>query len=132
MALNVEIVTPEKRVAQLTCDEVVAPGAVGGFGIRPGHIAFMSALQPGQLTMIAGAQEEQYAVSGGFLQVDKDRVIVLAEAAERREDIDVERARRALTESTERMRGLRPEDATYAEEAARGRRATARLKVASK
>ncbi len=132
MPLTLEIVTPERRVAQVTCDEVRAPGALGGFGIRPGHASFMSALDPGQLTVVASGRDEHYSVSGGFLQVDRDRVIVLAEAAERREEIDVERAKRALAESTERLRSLTEQDPTHAMEAARVRRAAARIHVAVK
>lgn len=132
MSLTLEIVTPERRVAQVTCDEVRAPGVLGGFGIRPGHASFISALEPGQLTIVSGGHEEHYAVLGGFLQVDKDRVIVLADAAERREEIDVERAKRALTESTERLRTLTEQDPTHAVEAARVRRAAARVHVAGK
>jgi F-type H+-transporting ATPase subunit epsilon len=132
MALTLEIVTPERRVAQGTCDEVRAPGALGGFGIRPGHASFISALDPGQLTVVAGGREEHYAVLGGFLQVDKDRVIVLADAAERREEIDVERAKRALAESTERLRTLTEQDPTHRIEVARVRRAAARVHVAGK
>jgi len=132
MALTLEIVTPERRVAQATCDEVRAPGVLGGFGIRPGHASFISALEPGQLTIVAGGRDEHYAVLGGFLQVDKDRVIVLADAAERREEIDVERARRTLAEATERLRTLTEQDPTHAIEAARVRRAAARVKVAGK
>ena len=132
MSLTLEIVTPERRVAQVTCDEVRAPGVLGGFGIRPGHASFISALEPGQLTVVSGGNEEHYAVLGGFLQVDKDRVIVLADAAERREEIDVERAKRALTESTERLRTLTEQDPTHAVEAARVRRAAARVHVAGK
>ncbi len=132
MPLSLEIVTPEKRVAQVTCDEVRAPGALGGFGIRPGHASFISALEPGQLTVVVGGRDEHYAVLGGFLQVDKDRVIVLADAAERREDIDVERAKRALVESTERLRSLTEQDSTHAVEAARVRRAAARVRVAGR
>ncbi len=132
MALTLEIVTPERRVAQLTCDEVRAPGALGGFGIRPNHASFMSALEPGQLTVVTDGREENYSVSGGFLQVDSDRIIVLAEAAERREEIDVERAKRALVESTERLRSLTEQDPTHAAEAARVRRAAARIQIGSR
>ena len=56
MALTFEIVTPERRVAQLTCDEVRAPGVEGGFGIRPGHASFMTALEPGRLTVVTGGR----------------------------------------------------------------------------
>ncbi|HEX9292027.1 MAG TPA: F0F1 ATP synthase subunit epsilon [Anaeromyxobacteraceae bacterium] len=132
MPLTLEIVTPEKRVAQLTCDEVRAPGALGGFGIRPGHASFMTALEPGRLTVVAGGREEHYAVGGGFLQVDGDRVIVLADTAEPRDQIDVEAAKREFAEATERLRSLTEQDANHAIESARVRRATARLSVAGR
>ena len=132
MPLQIEIVTPEKRVAQLTCDEVRAPGALGGFGIRPGHASFMTALEPGRLTVVAGGREEHYAVGGGFLQVDGDRVIVLADTAEPRDQIDVEAAKREFAEATERLRSLTEQDANHAIESARVRRATARLSVAGR
>ncbi len=132
MALSVEIVTPERRVLQTTADEVRAPGALGGFGVRPGHASFMSALEPGRLTIVNGGHEEHYAVGGGFLQVDADRVLVLADSAEAREEIDVEAARRDFAEATERLRSMTEQDANHALESARVRRATARLTVAGK
>jgi F-type H+-transporting ATPase subunit epsilon len=133
MPLQIEIVTPEKRVAQLSgVDEVRAPGVQGGFGVRPGHASFMSALEPGRLVVVHGGKEELYAVGGGFLQVDKDRVIVLADTAEARDDIDVASAQREFTEATERLRVLTEQDQNYRNEAARVRRATARLNVAGR
>jgi F-type H+-transporting ATPase subunit epsilon len=132
MALTLEIVTPEKRVAKLACDEVRAPGTGGSFGIRPGHTPFVSALEPGRLTAVTGGNEIHYAIGGGFLQVADDAVIVLADTAEAREEIDVERARRAFQESTERLRSLAEQDENQAVEAARVRRAAARISVAGK
>ncbi len=132
MPLQLEIVTPERRVLQVTCDEVRAPGALGGFGIRPGHDLFMSALEPGRLTVVGSGREEHYAVGGGFLQVDHDRVIVLVDSAEAREEIDVEAAKRDFAEATERLRSLTEQDANHGIESARVRRAAARLNVAAK
>ncbi len=132
MALSVEIVTPERRVLQATADELRAPGALGGFGIRPGHASFMTALEPGRLTIVAGGREDHYAVGGGFLQVDRDRIIVLADTAEAREEIDVEAAKRDFAEATERLRSLTEQDANHGIESARVRRAAARLNVAAK
>jgi F-type H+-transporting ATPase subunit epsilon len=132
MALSLEIVTPERRVLQTTADELRAPGVKGGFGIRPGHASFMTALEPGRLTIVSGGREEHYAVGGGFLQVDRDRVIVLADSAEAREEIDVEAARRDFAEATERLRSMTEQDAGHAVESARVRRATARLTVAGR
>ncbi len=81
MPLELEIVTPERKVAEVRCDEVRAPGVLGGFGIRPGHASFMSALAEGELTVVQGGAERSYTISGGLLQVDRDRVIVLADEA---------------------------------------------------
>jgi len=131
-ALTLEIVTPERRVATLQADEVRAPGVLGGFGIRKDHTPFMSQLAPGRLTVVEGGREVNYAIGGGFLQVADNKVIVLADSAEEREEIDVERAKRAFAEATERLRSLAAGDENHLTEAARVRRATARLEVAGK
>ncbi len=132
MAILLDIVTPERRVISVTVDEVRAPGEVGGFGIRRGHTPFMSALEPGRLTYVEGGREHHYAIGGGFLQVADDKVIVLADTAEPAEEIDVERAKRAFQEATERLRSMTEQDENYRIEAARVRRATARLGVAGR
>jgi F-type H+-transporting ATPase subunit epsilon len=133
MPLQIEIVTPEKRVAQLSgVDEVRAPGVQGGFGVRPGHASFMSALEPGRLVVVHGGKEDLFAVGGGFLQVDKDRVIVLADTAEARAEIDVAGAERELAEATARLSTMTEQDQNYRTEAARVRSAAARLNVAGR
>ena len=131
-ALTLEIVTPERRVATIPADEVRAPGVLGAFGIRKDHAPLMSQLAPGRLTVVAGGSETHYAISGGFLQVADNKVIVLADSAEERAEIDVERARKALAESAESVRGLTEQDDGYPEEEARVRRAAARLDVAGR
>ncbi len=132
MALTLDIVTPERRVLSVTCDEVRAPGAVGGFGVRQNHEPFMTALEPGRLTYVEGGREHHYAVGGGFLQVSENRVLVLADTAEAAADIDVERARRAFEEAQSRVLAMTEQDEHQREEAARVRRAAARLNVAGK
>ncbi len=133
MPLTLEIVTPERRIlSAVPCDEVRAPGALGGFGIRPRHAPFMSALEPGLLTYVAGGHEHHFAVGGGMLQVADDKVLVLADTAEEAAEIDVERARRAFAEATERLRSLTEQDEHHPVESARVRRAAARLHVAGK
>jgi len=132
MAILLDVVTPERRVISVTVDEVRAPGAFGGFGIRRDHTPFMSALEPGRLTYVEGGREHHYAVGGGFLQVLDDKVIVLADTAEPAEEIDVERAKRAFQEATERLRNMTEQDQNYPIESARVRRATARLFVAGR
>ncbi len=132
MSLSLEIVTPERRVLSVAVDEVRAPGALGGFGVRPGHAPFMTALEAGRLTYVEGGREHDYAVGGGFLQVADDRVIVLADTAEAAADIDVERARRAFDEAQGRLLKMTAQDDRYQQEAARAQRASARLAVAGK
>jgi F-type H+-transporting ATPase subunit epsilon len=132
MALTLDIVTPERRVLSVTCDEVRAPGVQGGFGIRLNHEPFMTALEPGRLTYVEGGREHHFAVGGGFLQVSDNRVIVLADTAEAAGDIDVERARRAFQEAQERVLKTTEQDELHALESARVRRAAARLSVAGK
>ena len=132
MALTLDIVSPERRVLSVACDEVRAPGVQGGFGVRRGHTSFMSALEPGRLTYVEGGREHHYAIGGGFLQVADDKVIVLADTAEAAADIDVDRAQRALSDAQEKLRTLSADDRRQAEEAARVRRAAARISIAGK
>ncbi len=132
MALTLDIVTPERRVLSVSCEEVRAPGALGGFGVRQNHEPFMTALEPGRLTYVEAGREHHYAVGGGFLQVADNRVIVLADTAEEAGSIDVERARAAFQQAQERLLKLTEQDENHAVEAARVRRAAARLGVAGK
>ncbi len=130
MALTLDIVTPERRVLSVTCDEVRAPGVGGGFGVRLNHEPFMTALEPGMLVYLEGGREHRYAIGGGFFQVADNRVIVLADTAESASDIDVDRARRAFEDAQNRLLKLTEQDESHAEEAARVKRATARIRVA--
>lgn len=132
MALSLDIVTPERRVLSVACDEVRAPGVQGGFGIRRSHTAFMTSLEPGRLTYVEGGREHHFAVGGGFLQVADDKVIVLADTAEAAPDIDVDRARRAMADAQDRLKKLNQDDRRFTEEEARVRRAAARITVAGK
>jgi F-type H+-transporting ATPase subunit epsilon len=132
MALTLDIVTPERRVLSVKADEVRAPGASGGFGIRQDHEPFMTALEPGRLTYVEGGREHHYAIGGGFLQVAENRVIVLADTAEAAQDIDVERAKRAFQEAQDRLLRSTEQDEQHEAEAARVRRAAARISVAGK
>src|SRR5512144_2342372 len=119
MALTLDIVTPERRVLSVSCDEVRAPGAKGGFGVRLNHEPFMTALQPGQLTYVEAGREHHYAIGGGFLQVPDNRVIVLADTAEAAGDIDVERARAAFQQAQERLLKMTEQDQNHPVESAR-------------
>ncbi len=132
MPLTLDIVTPERRVLSVTADEVRAPGVLGGFGIRLNHEPFMTALEPGRLSYLEGGREHHYAVGGGFLQVAENKVIVLADTAEAAGEIDVSRAQKAFEDSQNRLLKMTEQDEHYGTEAARVKRATARLRVAGK
>ncbi len=99
-----EIVTAERLVYSDEVDIVVAPGMEGDLGILPHHAPLLTILQPGELRIHKTGEEDVYmAVTGGFLEVTGNRVIVLADAAERSEEIDEERAQEALRRAEERL-----------------------------
>src|SRR5512142_2851725 len=110
MAITLDIVTPERRVLSVTCDEVRAPGVLGGFGVKLNHEPFMTALEPGRLTYVEGGREHHYAIGGGFFQVAENRAIVLADTAEAAADIDVERAKKAFKDAQDRLLRLTEQD----------------------
>ena len=91
--LKVDIVTAERIVYSEEVDALVAPGMEGQLGILPHHAPLMTILQAGELVVRKGGEEEIMAISGGFLEVRPDRVIILADSAERAEEIDMERAK---------------------------------------
>ena len=131
-SLKIDVVTAERVVYSEEVDAVIAPGMEGQLGILPHHAPLMTTLQSGELVIRKGGQEESLAISGGFLEVRPDHVIVLADQAERGEEIDITRAEAARKRAEERLKdrhaaGL---DATRAEAALR--RAVARLLVAEK
>ena len=96
MPLTVEIVTVEKVVLQESgIEEVIAPGVEGQLAVLPQHAAFMTMLAPGELILKKGGEEIPFAVGGGFFEVLNDRVIVLADSAERADEIDTSRAEEA-------------------------------------
>jgi F-type H+-transporting ATPase subunit epsilon len=130
--LKVDIVTAERVVYSMDADAVVAPGIEGQLGILPHHAPLMTALQAGELVVRHGNEEDTLAISGGFLEVRPDRVIVLADSAERAEEIDIARAEAARQRAEQRLKDRKLEglDETRAEAALR--RAMARLSVAEK
>jgi F-type H+-transporting ATPase subunit epsilon len=95
-ALTLEVVTPDRAVVRETVAEVQLPGREGYLGILPGHTPLLTELATGALSYRQGAQTRRLAVSGGFAEVLPDRVIGLANVAERADEIDVARARAAL------------------------------------
>ena len=128
--LNVEVVTPERRIAALTADEVVAPAADGLYGVLPGHSAFLGLLAAGPLTVRSGGQTEAWFVAGGFFEVADDTVRVLADEAEPLASLDVERASAQLREAEQRYAALPAGDAGLEAAAEAVQRERARLYTA--
>jgi F-type H+-transporting ATPase subunit epsilon len=128
-----EIVTGERLVFSDEVDMVIAPGVEGQLGILPKHAPLITALSIGELRVKKGQEELSFAIGGGFMEVYKDKVIVLADTAERAEEIDIARAeearRRALESLKERGRLSREE---FAQAEARLRKAVTRIKVAQR
>ena len=100
---TLEIVTPERSLASEEVDEVQLPGAEGYFGVLPGHAPLLASLQVGELWYRIGQDKHYVAVAFGFAEVLPDRVTVLAQIAERPEDIDVPRAEAAKKRAEERI-----------------------------
>jgi len=97
--LNVQLVTAERKVVDEQADMVIAPGGAGEIGILPRHIPLITTLKPGELRVRRGQAEQLFAVGGGFLEVRNieqgSEVIILADSAERAEDLDAVRAEEA-------------------------------------
>lgn len=126
--IRLDIVTAEGAVYSEDVDVVIAPGVEGQLGILPHHTPLMTILEVGELVVRKGAEEFSLAISGGFLEVRPDRVIVLADAAERAEEIDLARAEEAKRRAEEQLGRPTPEvDLAQAEAALR--RSLTRLKV---
>jgi F-type H+-transporting ATPase subunit epsilon len=90
--IQLDIVTPERLMISEAVDEVIAPGSEGEFGVLPGHCRFLATLRIGELRYRQGEQWRRLSVSWGYAQVEPKRVTVLAEIAERAEEIDLARA----------------------------------------
>ena len=106
MADNIilEVVTPEKQVVNDLAQIVMAPGSMGEFGVLSGHTPFMTSLNTGAIRYRDESGKDQYVfVSSGFAEALPDKVTVLAESAERMEDIDVERAKEAVARAEKRL-----------------------------
>jgi len=130
MPLKLEIITAE-RVVYSADDvrEVVLPGVEGELAILPKHAPLMTMLRPGIMRVIHEDREEELAVHGGFLEVRDDRVTVLADAAERVEEIDIERAEAARRRAQELMAQRRRDEMEFSAAQAALQRALVRLKL---
>jgi F-type H+-transporting ATPase subunit epsilon len=128
-----EIATPTRQLVSAEVDEVVAPGEEGYFGVLPGHAPMLATLGCGVVTYRQGREEHHLAVLGGFAEVRGDRVIILAEHAQRPAEVDRGRAEESRRRAEQRLSGRSPahgEDIDYTRAVAALARAMARLETA--
>ena len=132
MPLKVDIVTAERLVfSDEGVDGVMAPGSGGELTVLPMHAPLLTMIKPGLMRLIKGGEEVDMAITGGFLEVRDDRVTILADAAERAEEIDVVRAEEARRRAERRLEE-RVSEEDLARAAASLQRALLRLKVAER
>ena len=127
--IKLEIVTPDRLVVNTTATEIQIPGKSGELGILPGHAPLITELTVGAISYRSGNETKRLSVAWGFAEVLPDKVTILAETAEKAEEIDVARAQAAKQRAEEELRKAGPGGSADAQAALQ--RATARLEVAS-
>ncbi len=105
-----EIITPTRKLLSLDAVELTAPGELGEFGILAGHMHFFSLLKAGEVSYKSGSNKGRIVISTGYAEVGPEKTILLVDSAMTEAEIDVEEARREISEATERMKGLGPDD----------------------
>lgn len=130
--IRLEVVTPKKVVVSEDVQIVAAPGSMGEFGVLPGHTPFLTTLKTGSLRYTdAGGAERFLFINSGYAEALPDKVTVLAESAERRRDIDIERARVALERAEKRLaEQAKKEDVDFLRAKAALERAVQRIRLA--
>ena len=129
--LQLEVVTPERRVLSEPVNSVTVPGRNGEMQILPGHAALISELKTGVLTYSQDGTTQQLHVSGGFVEVSDDRVSVLAEIAERPEEIDAARARLAREHTEKQLSAWSGTEEDFEKARVKLERSMVRLQLAS-
>lgn len=132
MPLQLEIVTPERQAYADEVDAVVCPGTEGEFGVLPHHAPLLSTLGVGELRIRKGAEEEYFAIAGGFVQVRPDKVVVMAELADLASEIDLAAAEEARKEAERALEQGFDEPADLARARAAMERALVRIRVAER
>ena len=127
--MRLEIVTAERLVYSEEVNVVVAPGIEGELAILPLHAPLLTALKPGEIRVVQDGDESYLSVSGGFMEVMGNKVTILADTAERAEEIDLQRTEEALNRAEERVASA-VGDVDLEKALASMRRSQARMKVA--
>jgi len=128
--LKLEMVTPYKRVLSEEVDEIIAPGVAGELGFLPNHTPLLTTLKIGELTYRQGGNTFHVALNWGYIEIEDDKVIVLAETAEPADQIDLARAKAALGRAEDALKKLEPEDKDFRIMEAALERAIIRIQVA--
>jgi len=127
--IQLQIVTPERLLVNEPADEVQIPGKAGEIGVLPGHAPLITELTIGEIAYKRGGKTEHLSVAWGFAEVLPDKVTILAQTAERAQDIDVKRATAAKNRAEEALKSPAP-DLDYDATLNALKRAEIRLKVA--
>ncbi|GBD97124.1 MAG TPA: F0F1 ATP synthase subunit epsilon [Nitrospirae bacterium] len=128
--LTLDIVTPYGHVFTDEVDEIIASGSEGEFGVLPDHVPFLTTTKIGVLTYKKGSEVGHFFVNQGYAEVGPDKVTILADSAEKSEEIDVERAREAMKRAEERLK--KKEEIDEARATSSLQRAVMRTQVAEK
>ena len=128
--LKLDIVTPYGHVFTDEVDEIVASGSEGEFGVLPDHVPFITTIKVGMLTYKKGPETGHFFINSGYAEVGPDKVTILADSAEKSEDIDIERAQAAMQRAEERLK--KAEEIDEAQATAAIERSIMRVQVAEK
>ena len=128
--LNLQIITPEKIIFSETINQVSLPTPKGEVTILPDHIPLITSLSPGEITIVQGDKETFLAVSGGLVQIDLNQIKILADTAEKAQEIDIKRAQEAHQRAVELMNKAKQDQVDFTALTVKMEKELARLKVA--
>ena len=111
--MQLDIVTPSRQVLSRQVSEVIAPGALGEFGVLYGHTPFLTALKAGRILAKADGEDILVAIGGGFAEIANNKIIVLAESAELAKEIDLAEAKAAVDDLERRINATAKDDQNY-------------------
>jgi len=130
--LKLDMVTPYKKVLSEEVDEIIAPGVAGELGFLPGHTPLLTTLKIGELTYRKGSSVYHVALNWGYVEIEDDKVTVLAETAEPADEIDLARAKAAFGRAEDALKKLEADDKDFKIMEAALQRAIIRIQVAGK
>lgn len=131
--IKFKIVTPERTVFEEEIDQATLPTTAGQITILPNHRSYIASLEPGEIVLKKNDKESFMAISGGFIEFHKNELIVLADTAERAEEIDLKRAEEGRKRAEElKEQAISMDDEEYARVAAAIQKESVRIRVAKK